>query len=147
MRERLQIVKKAKLIHSMLTDKIYQASVMYYEIYSVMKNQIEKTNNSELMLFDRKKSRADIADLSEFTDNVLKFVLGKYRELCKTYGKRYNQYNKFIAQNDYFIYMFYIYEMDGFELGVSHLSKEEENAIDEERHFVKEFEALLKVIN
>ena len=147
MRERLQIVKKAKLIHSMLTDKIYQASVMYYEIYSVMKNQIEKINNKELMLFDGNKSCADNADMSIFADNVLKFVLGKYRELCRTYGKRYNQYNKFIAQNDYFIYMFYIYEMDGFELTVSHLSREVENAIDEERHFVKEFEALLKVIN
>ncbi len=147
MRERLQIVRKAKFIHSMLTDKKFQISVMYFEIYSVILNQIKKVNSQELALYERKKLRANLADLSEINNRILKFLLEEYQQLHKRYGIGYNKINRQMDGEFYFTYMFYIYEIEKHNLFVSQLGVDIEKALIEEKDHIKLFEKQLNIIN
>lgn len=147
MRERLQIVRKAKFIHSMMTDKKFQISVMYFEIYSVILNQIKKVNSQELDLYERKKLRANIADLSEINNRILKFLLEEYQQLHKRYGRGHNKINRQMDGEFYFTYMFYLYETEKHDLAVAYLGKEIEEMLIEEKDHIKLFEKQLNTIN
>ncbi len=147
MRERLQIVRKAKFIHSMLTDKIFQISVMYFEIYFVILNQIKKVNSQEIALYERKKLRANIADLSEINNLILKFLLDKYQQLHKRYGRGVNRINRQMDGEFYFTYMFYLYETEKHDLAVAYLGEDIEEKLIEEKDHIKLFENQLKIIN
>ena len=91
--------------------------------------------------------RANLDDLSEINNSILKFLLEEYQQLHKRYGIGYNKINRQMDGEFYFTYMFYIYEIEKHNLFVSQLGVDIEKALIEEKDHIKLFEKQLNIIN